>query len=137
MTTSTKLTNEQLKEQVIEGMDLFQTNLNLLQKNNKPFPEKEELQSLLIELMPKQLFNLTAEQLRNKVIHEYIAKAAICMQNHASEMNISFSIMERHRKLFGDMKKIWETNGFTIVHEKQENREIIDDEPVFYVNISW
>lgn len=135
MTTSTKLTNEQLQEQVRGGMDLFQTNLMLLQRNNKPITEKEELQ-LLIELMPNQLFDLTAEQLRNKVIHDYMAKAAICMQKHASEMNIDFSIMGKHRRLFGEMKKIWEANGFTVDKEEQEICEF-RDENAFSVNISW
>jgi len=137
MTTSTKLTNEQLKERVLGGMELFDSNLNVLQRNNKPIPTQEDQLNLLIELMPRQLFNITAEEIRNKVIHEYIAKATIYMQNHASEMNMILSIKEKHRKLFGEMKKIWESNGFIVIPDKKEIDDIINNESVFYVNISW
>jgi hypothetical protein len=137
MTTSTKLTNEQIKEQILHAMELFEANIEILKRTNEPIPKQEELENLLLALMPHQFYHLTAEELRNQIINQYMIRATIRMRYHASEMSIEFPIKEKHRKLFSSMKKLWEADGFIVAHEIKEISEISDKESFFYVNISW
>ena len=139
ITVKTVKTEEKVLQDKIKcGLEVFNSTLEYLKKSNS-LPNQKDLANLFLDTMPEEIFNVTADSLREEGIKKYMKHSGAEMFKNSLKMQIDLPIQQIHESLFEQLQKRWVSNGITVIRKDGVfiEKDSDDNTKYFLVNLSW